>query len=134
MPKLVPILGQVPYPSPDYSALVKYLVTPFLDSVESFSVDCEEANQKQRVWIRLAFESEDKGRVYGRGGRNLQAIRNVLETAAKIAGQTLYLDIYESQIPPQRRTRSRGDLSRPITTRRKRGSTLGVKLPPKPRF
>lgn len=134
MPKLVSILGQVSYPKPDYSGLVRYLVSPFLESIESFSVDCEEANQKQRVWIRLAFESEDKGRVYGRGGRNLQAIRTVLETAAKIAGQTIYLDIYESQEPPQRRTRPRGDFDRPITTRRKRGSSLGVKLSPKPRF
>lgn len=133
MPKSVSILGQVEYASPDYSGLVHYLVTPFLESPESFSVDCEQANQKRRVWIRLAFESEDKGRVYGRGGRNLQAIRSVLETTAKMAGQTLHLDIYESQVTPQRRTRPRGELNRPITTRRKR-SSVGVKIPPKPKF
>jgi predicted RNA-binding protein YlqC (UPF0109 family) len=82
--------------SPDYIGLVKFLVQPFLEVPESLKIDCEQFNQNQRVWIRLAFEGTDKGRVYGRGGRNIQAIRTVLEIAATIAGQSLYLDIYES--------------------------------------
>lgn len=45
----------------------------------------------------MAIEGEDKGRVFGRGGRNIQAIRTVLEAAATIKGQSLYLDIYGSQ-------------------------------------
>lgn len=81
---------------PDYPGLVQFLIRPFLESPDSLSWDCEESNHNQRVWIRLAFEGTDKGRVYGRGGRNLQAIRTVLATAAAAAGQSLYLDIYES--------------------------------------
>jgi predicted RNA-binding protein YlqC (UPF0109 family) len=134
MPKSVSLLGPIEYATPDYSGLVEYLVSPFLEYPDSFSVDWEQANQNRRVWVRLAFESEDKGRVYGRGGRNLQAIRTVLETAAKTAGQTLYLDIYESQVTQQRRTRPRSNFHRPVTTRRKRGSSGGLKFPPKPRF
>jgi uncharacterized protein len=83
--------------SPDYSGLVQFLLSPFLESPESLYIDCEQANQNKRVWIRLAFEGSDKGRVYGRGGRNLQAIRKVLEVAAATVGQSLYLDIYDSQ-------------------------------------
>ncbi|MCU0536005.1 MAG: KH domain-containing protein [Hydrococcus sp. Prado102] len=90
--------------SPDYSGLVQFLLSPFLESPESLYIDCEQANQNKRVWIRLAFEGSDKGRVYGRGGRNLQAIRTVLETAAATVGQSLYLDIYDSQSDkPKRR-------------------------------
>ncbi|MFB2916980.1 MULTISPECIES: KH domain-containing protein [Aerosakkonema] len=79
---------------PDYAGLVKYLLQPFLESKESLKVDCEISSSRPRVWIRLAFEGEDKGRVFGRGGRNIQAIRTTIEAAASAAGQSVYLDIY----------------------------------------
>lgn len=79
---------------PDYTALVRFLVLPFLESPSSLKIDCEILPSQPKVWIRLAFEGEDKGRVFGRGGRNIQAIRTVIEAAAKAAGQSVYLDIY----------------------------------------
>lgn len=82
---------------PDYAELVKFLVKPFLESPDSLSVDCEISHNTARVWIRVAFESEDKGRVFGRGGRNIQAIRTVIAAAAELAGHSAYLDIYGSQ-------------------------------------
>ena len=96
MPKTPVLSDQAEQASPDYTGLVQFLVQPFLESPKSLSVDCEQSNQNRRVWIRLAFEGTDQGRVYGRGGRNIQAIRRVLETAAAAAGQSLYLDIYEN--------------------------------------
>ena len=81
--------------TPDYTKLIGFLVEPLLESPDSLSIDCEQVNNNRRVWIRLAFEDTDKGRVFGRGGRNLQAIRTVLKTAAVAAGQFLHLDIYE---------------------------------------
>ena len=86
---------------PDYAALVRFLVQPFLESPSSLKIDCEINPSKPKVWIRLAFEGEDKGRVFGRGGRNIQAIRTVIEAAAKAAGQSVYLDIYGG-IGPER--------------------------------
>lgn len=83
--------------SPDYVGLLRFLLEPFLDSPDSLRVDCEKSSSKPRVWIRLAFEGEEKGRIFGRGGRNIQAIRTVLEASAKAAGDFLYLDIYGSQ-------------------------------------
>ena len=79
----------------DYAKLVRFLVQPFLESPDSLSVDCEIPNTG-RVWIRVAFEGEDKGRVFGRGGRNIQAIRTVITAAAALAGHSVYLDIYGS--------------------------------------
>ena len=81
---------------PDYAGLVLFLIQPFLESPNSLSVDCEISNTA-RVWIRVAFEGEDKGRVFGRGGRNIQAIRTVIAAAAALAGHSVYLDIYGSQ-------------------------------------
>lgn len=82
--------------SPDYAELVRFLVQPFLENPDSLSVDCEMSRSAGRVWIRVAFEGEDKGRVYGRGGRNLQAIRTVISAASALAGQSVYLDIFGS--------------------------------------
>ncbi len=82
---------------PDYFKLVEFLVEPLLETPESLSIDCEQVNNQQRVWIRLALEGTDKGRVFGRGGRNLQAIRTVLQTAAAAAGQSLHLELYEQE-------------------------------------
>lgn len=96
--------------NPDYIGLVTFLVQPFLETPESLRVDCELSAQRSRVWVRLAFEGTDKGRVFGRGGRNIQAIRAVLEGVAKAAGYSAYLDIYGSQ--SQRESESeRGDES-----------------------
>ena len=82
---------------PDYAGLVLFLIQPFLESPNSLSVDCEISPNTARVWIRVAFEGEDKGRVFGRGGRNIQAIRTVIAAAAALAGHSVYLDIYGSQ-------------------------------------
>ncbi len=82
--------------SPDYIGLVKFLIEPFLEAPQRLSIDCEKSNANERVWIRLAFEGADKGRVFGRGGRNIQAIRTVLQAVAQAAGQSVHLDIYDS--------------------------------------
>ena len=83
---------------PDYAGLVRFLVQPFLELPNSLSVDCEISLKTKRVWIRVAFETEDKGRVFGRGGRNIEAIRTVIAAAAAAAGHSVYLDIYGSQV------------------------------------
>lgn len=81
---------------PDYAQLVKFLIQPFLESPDLLSVDCEFSANTSRVWIRVAFEGEDKGRVFGRGGRNIQSIRTVIAAAAALSGHSVYLDIYGS--------------------------------------
>ncbi|MBW4582708.1 MAG: KH domain-containing protein [Tildeniella nuda ZEHNDER 1965/U140] len=79
---------------PDYAGLVKFLVEPFLELPESLRVDCEVSPSRGKVWVRVAFEGVDKGRVFGRGGRNIQAIRAVLEAAARTVGYSAYLDVF----------------------------------------
>ncbi len=81
--------------NPDYIGLVRFLMQPFLESPKSLSVDCEISNST-KAWIRVAFADADKGRVFGRGGRNIQAIRTVIAAAAQAHGSSAYLDIYGS--------------------------------------
>lgn len=82
---------------PDYAGLVKFLLQPFLELPDSLKVDCEVLPRKSRVLIRVAFDGEDRGRVYGRGGRNIQAIRIVLQGVAQATGYALHLDVFGSQ-------------------------------------
>ncbi|MGK7879247.1 MAG: KH domain-containing protein [Crocosphaera sp.] len=81
--------------SPNYLKLLSFLIEPLLDSPDSLKIDCEEITSTKRVWIRVAVDEGDKGRIYGRGGRNIQSIQMVLAIAAKQVEQTLYLEIYE---------------------------------------
>ncbi|AFY32096.1 KH domain-containing protein [Calothrix sp. PCC 7507] len=122
--------------SPNYDELVRFLVQPFLESPESLRVDCEISHTLKRAWIRIAFESTDKGKVFGRGGRNIQAIRTVIAAAAEAAGQSVYLDIYgsnssdregtsldedrEERLPPPKSREQRGNTPRPIAKPRSR--------------
>lgn len=81
---------------PDYENLIRFLIQPFLESPDALRLDCETSPNKTRVWVRLAFEGVDKGRVFGRGGRNIQAIRTVLSAIAQLAGQSIHLEVYGS--------------------------------------
>lgn len=98
-----PVPDTVQDTSPDYVGLVRFLIEPFLESPTSLSVDCEKSHAKERVWIRVAFDGEDKGRVFGRGGRNIQAIRTVIQSVAQAAGQSVHLDIYDGSSGTSRR-------------------------------
>jgi uncharacterized protein len=79
---------------PDYEQLVKFLFQPFLSAADAIGVDCEYTVDRHRVWIRVAVASNDQGSAFGRGGRNIQAIRTVLQAAATAVGQSIHLDVY----------------------------------------
>ncbi|NJL19977.1 MAG: KH domain-containing protein [Leptolyngbyaceae cyanobacterium SM1_3_5] len=95
-----------PEASPDYAGLVRFLIAPFLESADALKVDCEIAPRPRRVLVRLAFEGEDKGRVFGRGGRNIQAVRTVLQAVAQTVGYTAHLEVLGRKaiaLPPNQR-------------------------------
>lgn len=98
---------------PDFEALVRFLVTPFLESPDALKLDFEPLSNGQRLWIRVAFDGEDKGRVFGRGGRNIQAIRKVLKATGALHDCSVHLDVYgessqDANGGSSDRTRSRG--------------------------
>lgn len=126
MAKAQALSNQADNPSQNYERLVRFLLEPLLDSPESLCVHCENFSSDAKIWLRLAFEQADKGRVFGRGGRNLQAIKTLLETSAATTGKSLYLDIYggfshsgsEKNSEPRSDSRNRGSRpSRPFKQR-----------------
>lgn len=80
--------------SPDFPGLVRFLVEPFLDSPDSLRIDCEENPVQSKVWIRIAFKGDERGKVFGRGGRNIQAIRTIVRATAALSGWSAYVDVY----------------------------------------
>jgi predicted RNA-binding protein YlqC (UPF0109 family) len=81
---------------PDYPALIKFLLEPLLNSPDALRLDCETNSKGDRIRVRVAFDAADKGRVLGRNGRTLQAIRTVVNTTAQSANQVVHLDVYDS--------------------------------------
>jgi predicted RNA-binding protein YlqC (UPF0109 family) len=100
---------------PNYFQLVKFLIDPLLDRQEALSIDCEVNGKGDRVWVRVAFDPIDKGRVYGRGGRTIQAIRTLVQTAAQVAGQNAYFEVFdpEGNNKPNNRDGNRDNNRRP---------------------
>ncbi|MGA7953049.1 MAG: KH domain-containing protein [Gloeobacterales cyanobacterium] len=82
-------------PHPDYPKLVRFLVEPLLDTPEKLVVRVESTRGGAKILIRLAFDSSDKGKVFGRGGRTIQAVRRVLEAAGQSHGQEVRLQVFE---------------------------------------
>lgn len=78
---------------PDYEGLVRFLLAPLLDDPSTLAIDCEVTRGGSRVRVRVSFDSDERGRVFGRGGRTIQAVRQVMTAAARNVEQSLSLDV-----------------------------------------
>lgn len=93
---------------PDYRALARFLLEPFLDYPENLKISCETFSKGTRFWLRISMQESDRGRAYGRGGRNIQSIRQVLEGVGKASGHIISVEIHEDS-PRVRPSSSRSD-------------------------
>ena len=111
---------------PDYEGLVRFLIEPFLNDTQSLCVNSEVNQNKNKIWLRVAFDKSDRGKVFGRGGRNIQAIRTAIKTAAIAHNESVFLDIYSDEPPKSDNSSRRGKSAGNSGNSRKRNS------PPKP--
>lgn len=102
---------------PNYIGLVRFLLEPFLENSESLHTDCEYLPSTNKIWLRVAFDIEDKGKVFGRGGRNIQAVRTILQTAATKVEHSLHLDVFGSERSSDQDGSSNRGLSSPKSKR-----------------
>lgn len=86
-----------PANSHDYEKLVRFLIEPFLENPQTLSVDSEVNRSNGKIWLRVAFDKSDRGKVFGRGGRTIQAIRTAVQTSAIAHNESVFLDIYNDE-------------------------------------
>ncbi|AFY73976.1 putative RNA-binding protein (contains KH domain) [Synechococcus sp. PCC 7502] len=70
---------------------------PLLDNPDALKVNCETNAKGDRIWIRVAFDAREKGRIFGRNGRTIQAIRTLLSTAANTNNQSIKFDVFDPE-------------------------------------
>ncbi len=80
---------------PNYPALARFLLEPFLDYPEELRISCELLARGTKHWVRISMSESDRGRAYGRGGRNIQSIRQVLENVGQAHGHVVSVEIHE---------------------------------------
>lgn len=78
-------------PQADTGALVKYLVTSLVDSPDSVVVARKETGTS--VTYEVSVDPEDVGKVIGRQGRIIKAIRTVVRAAASVDGDSVDVDV-----------------------------------------
>jgi len=74
-----------------YVELVEYVVKSLVDDPESVSV--EETRESDHVLLELRVAEPDMGRVIGKGGRVINAVRSIVQIAAAKKGERISLEI-----------------------------------------
>jgi predicted RNA-binding protein YlqC (UPF0109 family) len=80
-------------PSADVRELVEFLVRGLVDRPEAVSVKASERDRMVFVEVRVA--SEDIGKVIGRRGRIVGAIRTLAKAAAAPGGRRVVVEIVQ---------------------------------------
>ena len=82
-----------------FKDLVEYLVKSLADHPEK--VELEEREEDDIVLIALKISPEDIGKIIGKNGNTINAIRTVLQTAASSHGKRAKIEVAgQSESPP----------------------------------
>jgi uncharacterized protein len=102
--------------NPPYQQLIAALLKPFLSQPEALRVDCEYIPTHARVWVRISFAEIDREMLVATGNRHLYATKAVLAAAAREAGQSVHLNLYDPNAGARRSATSESPpASRPST-------------------
>ena len=77
----------------NYKELVEFIVKHLVTQADAVEVDCKEEDGGNKILIRVAHE--DVGRVIGKRGATINAIRLLAKAAAVKAGERVDVDIIE---------------------------------------
>ena len=71
--------------------LLVLVVRPIVDEPERVEVEARES--ENRIDLELTVAPDDIGKVIGRGGRTIRAIRTVVKAASVIAGKRVNVEV-----------------------------------------
>ena len=77
----------------NYKELVEFIVKHLVTQSDAVEVECNEEDGGNKILIRVAHE--DVGRVIGKRGATINAIRLLAKAAAVKAGERVDVDIIE---------------------------------------
>ena len=77
--------------TPDPESLVRYLVTSLVDEPESVSIAKKLSNDS--TVFEISVHPDDVGKVIGRQGRIIKAIRTVVRAAASVDGDHVEVEV-----------------------------------------
>jgi predicted RNA-binding protein YlqC (UPF0109 family) len=87
-----PSFGGPPGPAVDYKALVEYVARSVADKpseVEVLSID----RGRGTVAIKVKMADEDMGRLIGKAGRNIEALRTLVRVASLRERKRVFVDL-----------------------------------------
>lgn len=77
----------------EYKELVEFVVKYLVMNPDSVSVDCKEQDGEVTMMIRVAHD--DIGRIIGKRGATINAIRLLAKSKAMKSGEKVNVDIFE---------------------------------------
>jgi hypothetical protein len=78
-------------PTPDTEALVRYLVTSLVDMPEAVTVETKESDEA--LTFEITLDPSDVGKVIGRQGRIIKAIRTLARAAGSTADRHVEVEV-----------------------------------------
>jgi len=76
---------------PDYGELVRFMVQQLVNQPDRVEVGVEQDGH--RVTVRIQTAPEDLGKLIGRGGRHIEAIRMVVRAASLRPRDRVYIEV-----------------------------------------
>lgn len=73
--------------------LVRYMAESLVDDPES--VEIREVHNRSGIVLELSVADADMGRVIGKGGRIVNAMRSLVDVAAEKQGRRVRLDVVD---------------------------------------
>ncbi|HJW08882.1 MAG TPA: KH domain-containing protein [Holophagaceae bacterium] len=77
----------------DLAAFLSDVLTPLLDHPEAFKVEVSGEGRKREVLIHA--DQRDRGRIIGKSGRMISALRTLCQAAGEKAGIRVELELHE---------------------------------------
>jgi uncharacterized protein len=76
---------------PDYGELVRYMVQQMVTQPQA--VEVAVVQDTHRVTVRIKTAPEDLGKLIGRGGRHIEAVRMVVRAASLRPRDRVYIEV-----------------------------------------
>ena len=78
---------------PDYGELVRFIVQQMVSQPDAVEVAVEQ--EAQRVTVRIKTAPDDLGKLIGRGGRHIEAVRMVVRAASLRSRDRVYIEVLD---------------------------------------